>query len=101
MTPTVDTFPLIAPLRKTEAKNRLGRIEGQVKGLQRMIDEDRYCIDFLNQLSAVQAALSSVGRVILRNYLENCATQAIRHGEPEDRERVYEELMDVVYKYIR
>ena len=101
MASTVHELPIIDAMRKDKAQNRLARIEGQVKGLQRMIDEDRYCIDFLNQLSAVQAALRSVGRLILRNYLENCATTAIRSDDPEAQERVYDELMDVVYKYIR
>ncbi len=80
-----------------EADRRLRSIEGQVRGLRRMVEEDRYCIDILTQLSAIQEALAQVGKLILRNYLENCFTQALR--TQEDPTPVYDELMDVIFKF--
>lgn len=77
---------------------RLKKIEGQVRGVQRMIEEERYCVEVLGQIAAVQEALRSVGKVIMRNYLENCATHAIRRG---DRPEIYDELMNTIYKYVR
>lgn len=79
---------------------RLRRIEGQVRGLQRMVDEERYCADVLVQISSVQEALRAVGRELLRNHLKHCATTAIRSG-PEAAEAMYDELVDLTYKHVR
>lgn len=79
---------------------RLRRIEGQVRGLQRMVEEDRYCADVLMQISSVQEALRSVGRQLMRNHLKHCATAAIRGGEDE-AEAMYDELIDLMYKNLR
>src|SRR5438477_6994652 len=79
---------------------RLRRIEGQVRGLHKMIEEDRYCADILGQVSAVQEALRAVGRELMRNHLKHCATSAIRAGEPEATE-MYDELIDLMYKNTR
>ncbi len=77
---------------------RLKTIEWQVRGLQGMVDEGRYCVEILMQISAVREGLRKVGKQIMRNYLENCATHAIRKdGGPE----IYDELMEVIYKYVR
>ena len=77
---------------------RLKIIEGQVRGVQGMIEEGRKCVDILMQVSAVQEGLRNVGKQVMRNYLENCATHAIREqGGPE----IYDELMEVIYKYAR
>src|SRR4051812_48113847 len=67
---------------------RLRRIEGQVRGLQKMVDDDRYCADIMTQISSVQEALRSVGRELMRNHLKHCATKAIRAGEA-DAEAMY------------
>lgn len=87
-----------------EIKNRnlvrLRRIEGQVRGLQKMIDEDRYCADILVQLSSVHEALRSVSRELMRNHLKHCATTAIRAGT-ESAEAMYDELVDMMYKHSR
>lgn len=93
--------PMISPERRKACLLRLARIEGQVKGLARMIEEDRLCIDILTQVSSVQEALRGVGKIMLRNYLENCATDAIRSGETSRAERTYGELMDAIYKFAR
>lgn len=76
---------------------RLRRIEGQVRGLQRMIEEDRYCTDIITQLSSVQEALRAVGRELMRNHLRHCASSAIRAGPPE-AEAMYDELIELMYR---
>ncbi len=88
----------------SEAKERnlarLRRIEGQVRGLQKMVEEDRYCADILGQVSAVQEALRAVGRELMRNHLKHCATQAIRGGG-EEAEGMYDELVELMYRNAR
>ena len=79
---------------------RLRRIEGQVRGLQKMVDEDRYCADVLTQISSVHEALRAVGRELMRNHLKHCATSAIRAGDA-DAESMYDELVDLMYKHSR
>jgi DNA-binding FrmR family transcriptional regulator len=79
------------------ATARLRRIEGQVRGIARMLDEQRPCMEVLEQIASVQAALRGVGKTVLRNYLQRCATQAIRAGD----DSVYDELMDAIYKFAR
>jgi DNA-binding FrmR family transcriptional regulator len=79
---------------------RLRRIEGQVRGLQKMVDDDRYCADIMTQISSVQEALRSVSRELMRNHLKHCATTAIRSGE-EEAEAMYDELVDLMYKHSR
>lgn len=79
---------------------RLRRIEGQVRGLQRMVDEERYCADIMTQIASVQEALRSVGRELMRNHLKHCAASAIRSGE-DTAEAMYDELIDLMYKNVR
>lgn len=79
---------------------RLRRIEGQVRGLQKMVEEDRYCADILTQISSVQEALRGVGRELMRNHLKHCATSAIKAG-PEQAEPMYDELIDLMYRNLR
>jgi len=79
---------------------RLRRIEGQIRGLQRMVEEDRYCADILTQISSVHEALRGVGRELVRHHLKHCAASAIRAGEGE-AEGMYDELVDMMYKHIR
>ena len=80
---------------------RLRRIEGQVRGLQKMIENDRYCPEILVQLSAIQEALRTVGRGLMRNHLKHCASHAIAHGTPEEAESAYDELLELIYKHSR
>jgi len=80
---------------------RLRRIEGQVRGLQRMVEEDRYCPDILMQVSAVHEALRTVGRALMRNHLKHCATHAITHGTAEEANATYNELLELIYKHAR
>ncbi len=90
----------VDPGLKERNLNRLRRIEGQVRGLQRMVEEDRYCADVLTQISSVHEALRAVGRELMRNHLKHCATEAIRAGE-EEAEEMYDELVELMYKHVR
>ena len=90
----------VDPDAKQRNLSRLRRIEGQVRGLQKMVEDDRYCADILTQLSAVQEALRGVGRELLRNHLHHCATDAIRKGG-DDAKEVYDELIELMYKNAR
>jgi len=89
------------PEAKHAIGSRLKRIEGQVRGLQKMVEEERYCADVLMQLASVQEALRGTGRVLLHNHLRHCAAAAIRSGDPEKAEAMYEELMELMYKNAR
>lgn len=91
----------IDPGIKRANLHRLRRIEGQVRGLQRMVDEDRYCPDVLTQLSSVQEALRAVGQALMRNHLKHCVTQAVRKGSKADAEAKYDELMELIYTHAR
>ena len=86
--------------RKQRNQHRLRRIEGQVRGLQKMVAEDRYCADILVQLSSVQEALRGVARSLMRNHLEHCATHAIRRGG-SDASAMYDEVVDLMFKHVR
>ena len=91
----------VDPEVKHAIATRLRRIEGQVRGLQKMVEEERYCADVLAQLSSVQEALRGTGRALLHNHLKNCATEAIRSGTPEQADAMYEELVDLMYRNAR
>jgi len=85
-------------MREAEKKDilqRLKTIEGHLRGIQRMVEEDRYCVDILKQPRAVQNALQKVDATILENHLQTCVTRALRSENEEERTRVIEELMDV------
>jgi DNA-binding FrmR family transcriptional regulator len=90
----------VDPEVKSRNVIRLRRIEGQVRGLQKMVDEDRYCADILTQISSVQEALRGVGRELMRNHLKHCATGAIRTGGRE-AESMYDEIVDLMYTHNR
>jgi DNA-binding FrmR family transcriptional regulator len=91
----------VDPEIKRAVLTRLRRIEGQVRGLQKMVDEERYCADVLTQVSSVQEALRGVGRSLLQNHLKHCATQAIRSGDPGQADAMYEELMELISRSLR
>jgi DNA-binding FrmR family transcriptional regulator len=80
---------------------RLNRLSGQLEGIKRMVEEGRYCIDILNQVASAQEGLRSFSRVVMRNYLESCATSALRSAEPEEAQRIYDEIMDQLFKHAR
>ena len=90
----------VDPSAKERNLKRLRRIEGQVRGLQKMVEEDRYCADIMTQISSVHEALRAVGRELMRNHLKHCAASAIRAGEDE-ASAMYDELVDMMYKHSR
>jgi DNA-binding FrmR family transcriptional regulator len=91
----------VDPEIKTANLKRLRRIEGQVRGIQRMVEEERYCSDILDQVASVQEALRGVQRLLMRNHLEHCATRAIKQGSTEDARAMYDELISLIYKNAR
>lgn len=90
-------LPIFPGERAQQMQARLNRVEGQVRGVARMIEEQRPCMEVLQQLASVQAALRGVTKDVLRNYLERCATDAIRSRD----ESVYDELMEAIYKFAK
>ncbi len=80
---------------KASTLKRLGRIEGQVRGLARMVEDDRYCIDIVTQISAVRAALKRAEEEILRDHVGHCVEHAIASGNKSDQRKKVSELMDV------
>ncbi|MFZ0854771.1 MAG: metal-sensitive transcriptional regulator [Hyphomicrobiaceae bacterium] len=86
---------------KTSCLKRLSRIEGQVRGLARMVEEDRYCIDIVTQISAVRAALRRVEEEVLRDHITHCVEHAIASGNAAEQRRKVAELMDVLSRTTR
>src|SRR5579883_2402776 len=91
----------VDPAIKASNLKRLRRIEGQIRGLQRMIEEDRYCPEILVQISSVQQALRGVGRALMRNHLQHCVTEALTKGDRKQAEQTYDELLELIYRYLR
>jgi DNA-binding FrmR family transcriptional regulator len=89
---------IISQERKVDATLRLNRVEGQIRGLKKMVDEGRPCVEVLTQLASAQEALRGLTKLMVRNYLENCATAAIRSKSGDE---IYDELMDVIFKFAR
>lgn len=87
----------VDPDIKAANLKRLRRIEGQIRGVHNMVEQERYCADILDQIAAVHKALRAVGRELVRNHLRHCATRAIRAGEQE-AEAMYDELVDLMYR---
>ena len=81
------------PTAKATLRRRLRRVEGQVRGLQRMVEAEAYCIDVLHQVAAVRAALAEVGRTLLGGHVERCVVDAVRSGSRRDRDRKVAELL--------
>lgn len=82
-------------MQDDQTTKRLKTIEGHMRGIIRMVEEDAYCIDVIRQIQAVQAALNKVSAVILENHLNSCVTTAIQGDNPKERERVLKEITDV------
>jgi DNA-binding FrmR family transcriptional regulator len=80
---------------------RLRRVEGQVRGLHKMVQEQRYCPDILVQMSAVHESLRAVERILMNSHLQHCATEALRSGDEDRAQRTYKELTELFYKHAR
>ena len=102
-----ETVPLarkatgVDPALKEANQKRLRRIEGQVRGLQKMVEGDRYCADVIMQIASVQEALRGVARNLMKNHLHHCAAKALRSGKKEETESMYDELLELIYKHLR
>ncbi len=88
-------------MSKADAKilSRLARIEGQVRGVARMVEEDRYCIDILNQMQAVKSALKKVEEEILKSHAAHCVAHAIKSGDAKDQTQKFTELVELFARY--
>ena len=90
----------VDPEIKSANLKRLRRIEGQIRGLQKMVEEDRYCTDIIVQISSAQEALRGVGRALMRNHLRHCTAKAMSEGGKK-ASAAYDELLEVIYKHLR
>jgi len=91
----------VDPATRKAALNRLKRIEGQIRGLQKMVENERWCGDILTQIASVEEALGGVSKLLLENHLRHCVTRAIDNGHSEETETVYAELVDLLEKHWR
>ena len=82
-------------MKNEEALKRLKNIEGHVRGIERMVENDAYCIDVIRQIQAVQAALNRVSSMVLEGHLNSCLITAVRGENPDERERVLKEISDI------
>ena len=89
----------MTPDTRTQARRRIRRIAGQLAGIERMIEEDRYCVDVLLQVAAARAALDGLGKLLLRSHVETCVTDALASGRAKEREEKIGELMEVFSKF--
>ena len=83
------------------ALKRLKRIEGQVRGLSKMVEDGRYCMDILMQIAAVQQALRGLSRELMHKHLEHCVHDAVANGDKQKEGELYNEMLDLIYKYGR
>jgi DNA-binding FrmR family transcriptional regulator len=91
----------VDPEIKEANRHRLRRIEGQIRGLQKMVEEDRYCADVITQIASVQEALRGVARNLMRNHLHHCAAKALRSGKKQEAQAMYDELLELIYAHLR
>ena len=91
----------VDPAIKESNQKRLRRIEGQVRGLQKMVEEDRYCPDIITQVASVQEALRGVARNLMKNHLHHFTAKALRSGKKEEAEAMYNELLELIYAHLR
>ena len=92
---------MMEPELKEQALARLKTIEGQVRGLQRMVEDERDCGDVLVQVASVHEALRGVGKLLMRNHLRHCVTDALQSDSEHDREAAYAEVLDLMYRHAR
>lgn len=90
---------MLEPENKKKLLGRLKRVEGQIAAVRRMVEEDKYCVDVLLQISAAQGALGKAGHMLLGSHLRTCVADAIEGGDPDEREQAVAELMDVFSRY--
>jgi len=91
----------VDPVLKETNQKRLRRIEGQIRGLQKMVEEDRYCADIITQIASAQEALRGVARNLMKNHLHHCAGKALRSAKKEEADAMYDELLALIYSHLR
>lgn len=91
----------VDPALKRSNQKRLRRIEGQIRGLQKMVEEDRYCADIIAQIAAAQEALRGVARNLMKNHLHHCAAKALRSAKKAEADAMYDELLGLIYTHLR
>ena len=91
----------VDPALKQSNQKRLRRIEGQIRGLQKMVEEDRYCADIITQIAAAQEALRGVARNLMKNHLHHCAAKALRSAKKDEADAMYDELLGLIYTHLR
>jgi DNA-binding FrmR family transcriptional regulator len=91
----------VDPELKESNRKRLRRIEGQIRGLQKMVEDDRYCADIIVQIASVQEALRGVARNLMKNHLHHCAAKALASGKSKDTAAMYDELLELIYTHLR
>jgi CsoR family transcriptional regulator, copper-sensing transcriptional repressor len=82
-------------MKNADVHSRLKNIEGHVRGIERMLEEDAYCIDVIRQIQAVQSALNKISTMVLENHLNSCVITAVRGDDPKERERVLTEVAEI------
>jgi CsoR family transcriptional regulator, copper-sensing transcriptional repressor len=90
---------MLDPETKQRALARLRRIQGQIQGVQRMVDEDKYCVDIMLQISAIQGALDQVSKILMARHIESCVLDSVKAGTQKKRARKVEELIQVCARY--
>src|SRR5215467_3277125 len=91
----------VDPALKETNQKRLRRIEGQIRGLQKMVEEDRYCADIITQIASAQEALRGVARNLMKNHLHHCAAKALRSAKKDEVDAMYDELLGLIYSHLR
>ena len=91
----------VDPEIKAANRHRLRRIEGQIRGLQKIVEDDRYCADVIAQIASVQEALRGVARNLMRNHLHHCVAKALRSGKKQEAQAMYDELLELIYAHLR
>jgi DNA-binding FrmR family transcriptional regulator len=87
--------------RKKDIHKRINYIQGQLNGIQKMVDDERMCKEILTQISSTHEALRKVSYIMMRNYMESCVTRDLRSDDPETVNKMYEEVMNVIHKYAK
>jgi CsoR family transcriptional regulator, copper-sensing transcriptional repressor len=91
----------VDPTLKEANLKRLRRIEGQVRGLQNMVEQDRYCADIIVQVASIHEALRGVARNLMKNHLHHCTAKALQSGKNAEATAMYDELLELIYKHLR
>ncbi len=92
---------MLTEKHKKNLETRLNRVTGQINGIQRMIDEDRYCVDILTQTAAITAAIRTVEGIIMKNHLNTCVADAMRSQDVEEQREKVDEVMTVIGRFRR